>query len=95
MAFQVGNIVVSPNGRDKGKVFYIVSIEEDYAFIADGRGRRLEKPKKKKLRHLQFRADGSDRVAEKLRNGEKLTNIEIRRSVAAYSGDDGEEQGGM
>ncbi|MBQ8974438.1 MAG: KOW domain-containing RNA-binding protein [Oscillospiraceae bacterium] len=94
MALCVGNVVMSANGRDKGKMFYLVSIEGDYAYIADGRGRRLEKPKKKKLRHLQFKADGSDRVAEKLRNGEKLTNIELRRAVTVYNGG-GEERGGM
>lgn len=46
-------IVRSAAGRDKGKFMVIVSIEGDFAYIADGRERKLDKPKKKRLKHIR------------------------------------------
>jgi len=42
------NIVSSLAGRDKGKYFFVLKIEENFALLADGKGRKLEKPKRKK-----------------------------------------------
>ena len=95
MTLSVGDVVKSVNGRDTGNEFFVVNIDGQYAWIADGKGRRLEKPKKKKLKHLQFIAKGECRTAEKLRSGEKATNNELRRSLRKHDGADREEQGGM
>lgn len=53
MEAQTGMIVRSAAGRDKGKFMVIVSIEGDFAYIADGRERKLERPKKKRLKHIR------------------------------------------
>ncbi len=51
---RVGSVVISKAGRDKGKKLIVVEMESDeYALVADGGLRKVEKPKKKKLRHLQ------------------------------------------
>lgn len=47
-----GSVVVSKAGRDKGRFFLVVSVENDFALIADGDLRKLENPKRKKLKHL-------------------------------------------
>lgn len=50
-----GSYVKSLAGRDKGRINVVVhldSAECEYVYIADGLCRRIEKPKKKKLRHL-------------------------------------------
>ena len=95
MTFCVGDVVMSINGRDKMGEFFVISIDDNYAWIADGKGRRLEKPKKKKIKHLQFVMRGECPVAEKLRSGEKATNNELRRSLKLLTEDGREEQGGM
>lgn len=41
-------------GHDKGDIFYIISEEDPYVFITDGRTRSVQKPKKKKKKHLQL-----------------------------------------
>ena len=49
----LGEVVRSRAGRDRGRVFVIVKLlDEDYALLVDGRLRTLERPKKKKRRHL-------------------------------------------
>ena len=52
MNIQKGSIVRAKSGRDKGKFFLVLSVEGHFAFIADGKTRKLEKPKKKNLLHL-------------------------------------------
>ena len=47
-------VVVSLRGHDKGGIFAVVGFaEEGRVLIADGKIRRIEKPKKKKLKHLR------------------------------------------
>lgn len=49
----LGQLVYSIAGRDAGRPFVVIRKEEAYAYIADGRLRPLEKPKKKKIKHLR------------------------------------------
>ena len=60
MSFDLADVVISINGRDAGKRFIIVETKEEYSLIADGKGRRIEKPKLKKNKHLKLeeKADG-------------------------------------
>ncbi len=49
----VGQVVFSKCGRDKGFPFIIISIENDYIYLIDGTMRLICKPKKKKMKHVQ------------------------------------------
>ena len=81
----VGSIVRSVAGRDAKRIFAILAIEEDsgaeggYVWLADGRLRRIEKPKRKKLRHLQMLREADPALAEQIA-GDSLTN----RALYAY-----------
>ncbi len=90
-----GDIVISLNGRDGGKFFYVLAREDDYAHLSDGKIRRLEKPKRKKLKHLRLEHRGNSRTADKIRSGMKVTNSEIRRALAEYAANGSGEKGGM
>lgn len=49
----IGVVAVSRAGRDKGRYYAVVGIaDESCVYVADGKTRGLEKPKKKKLKHL-------------------------------------------
>ena len=74
------DIVVSINGRDAGKRFYVVSSDSGYLYLADGRARRIEAPKRKKRKHVRLESAGGW-LAEKLQSGEKVTNSELRRAL--------------
>ncbi len=52
MDIKVGTIVCSRAGRDKGRFFAVLELNEKYAEIADGDLRKTAKPKRKSLRHL-------------------------------------------
>jgi ribosomal protein L14E/L6E/L27E len=47
-----GSVVRATAGRDKDKFFVVLSVEGAYAQIADGKRRKVQKPKNKKLIHL-------------------------------------------
>ena len=48
-----GAIVLSRAGRDRNRAFVIMDvIDSDYVLLVDGRLRTLDRPKKKKRRHL-------------------------------------------
>ena len=53
----VGRFAKSLSGRDKGRVFIIVDApEENFVMLSDGELRKLEKPKRKKLKHIKLLA---------------------------------------
>jgi len=87
MIIEKADVVISLNGRDEGKRFLVLETLEEYAMLADGKGRRAEKPKRKKNKHIKREGRLCDQTAQKLIAGEKVTNNEIRRALAAYAGD--------
>ena len=88
------DIVKATAGRDKGKLFFVLDAEEDFLLLADGKTRRLERPKRKKRKHVAFQARFDRRTAEKIQSGEKLTNSELRRTLAQLGGDGNPDQEG-
>ena len=78
------NIVRSEAGRDKGKLFCVLAVEGEYLLLADGKSRKVEAPKRKKRRHASFFSAENTRLAEKIKSGEKISNSELRRTLAAY-----------
>lgn len=49
---QLGQVVYSKQGRDKGSPFVVVKIQSDKVFLTDGNLRKIHKPKKKNLKHI-------------------------------------------
>ena len=81
---EVGRVVESKAGRDKGRLLIITGIvDEQYVTIADGDLRVLERPKKKKLKHLRLRPQVLTSIAEKLASGAKVFDAELRSALRA------------
>ena len=95
MDINKSDVVISLNGRDADKHFIVIATEGEYSLLADGKNRRVEKPKRKKNKHLKLESESGSRVAVKLKNGEKVTNSEIRRALAELSAEGCGEKGGM
>lgn len=47
-----GSVVKSLAGRDQGGYYVAVEAEDRFVFIADGKERKLEKPKRKNVKHI-------------------------------------------
>jgi len=87
MDISKADIVISLAGRDQNRLFYVLECDGQYVTIADGKGRKLENPKKKKLKHVRFVSRTESRVAEKILSGDKVLNSELRRDLAAFGQD--------
>ena len=65
MEVDKSSLVVSKAGRDQGQLFYVIDADEQYVYLADGKSRRLEKPKRKKRKHIDSRsAQGQQKSQE-------------------------------
>ena len=81
----ISDVVVSTAGHDQGQLFYVINVDETYLYLANGKDRTLDKPKRKKRRHVQKVLRSETRVAEKLSRGDKVLNSELRRDLAYLS----------
>ena len=80
--FDISDVVISTAGHDKGEIFYVVSTDDPFLYLANGKDRALDKPKRKKRRHVQKVLRSETRVAQKLASGDKVLNSELRRDLA-------------
>lgn len=94
MEIDKSDIVLSLAGRDKGKHFFVIEKEDDFVLLADGKLRKLENPKRKKLRHIRLAAKSDTRASLKIKGGEKVLNSELRRALAEFSAGEGQGKGG-
>ncbi len=52
MNISEGQIVMSRAGHDSGRLFIALKTENGFAYLADGKERKLDNPKKKNLKHI-------------------------------------------
>ena len=92
MKFSLGEIVCSTAGRDAKKCFLVVKvIDEQFVLISDGKHRKIDAPKKKKVKHLVSLGEVSQETAQKLIDQKPITNGEIRKVLAEIKAKKGEE----
>ena len=89
--FIISDVVMSTAGRDKGKLFYVVGTDPVFLFLANGKDRTLDKPKLKKRKHVQKVLRSETRVAQKIKEGSKVLNGELRRDLAFLAREDASE----
>lgn len=83
---RIGQIVKSKAGRDKGKVFLICQLlDEQFVLVCDGDLRKLNTPKKKKVKHLVIYNTVLTEFAEKLQGNENLNDAYVRRLLGPYA----------
>lgn len=78
----IGRFAWSIAGRDKGRLFVITALADDnHVMVADGDIRRVDKPKKKKLKHLAMTGETAEVIAETFRNRKKPLDADLREAV--------------
>ena len=78
---ELGNVVRSIAGREKGSLFVGVSIDEDenYIYLVDGNIRKVENPKRKKIKHIELTHYFDETLADRITKKRKITNQEVKR----------------
>lgn len=74
-----GKVARSTAGHDKGSIYLIIKEETDFCYVADGRLKTLQNPKKKNRRHLQvYTQTDTGEIGRRLRDKEKVRDHEIK-----------------
>ena len=82
----VGSVVFSKAGRDKGNFFMVLEILDDaYVNIVDGEIRKLDRPKRKKIKHLKNTNDVLEPIAVKVIKGTKIFDAEVFSALRKYN----------
>jgi ribosomal protein L14E/L6E/L27E len=81
---EVGRVVLSRAGRDQGHLFVIVDvIDENYVAIANGCQRKVDNPKKKKIKHLAAKPELLEEISKKISEKKRIFDSEVRNKLDA------------
>ena len=84
MTVRRGDVVRSVAGHDKGSLFLVVKEEGDFLWLADGKRRKFETPKKKRRKHVVSAGFWTHPVAGRMKDGGPVLDSEIRGALAAF-----------
>ena len=76
MLIEPGILAKSKAGRDKDCIYVIISVNDEYVYLADGKKRPVCRAKKKNCKHVQ--------PISKARCGLVTDNEEVRRVIKGY-----------
>lgn len=83
---KIGQIVKSKAGRDKGRIFIVCSVEDEQnVLVCDGDLRKLDSPKKKKIKHLMIYNTVLTEFAFKLQCNENLDDAYVRKLLEPFT----------
>ena len=77
----IGQVVFAKCGRDKGDAFVIISLQDGYLYLVDGKRRTLDRPKKKKAKHVQ----PVNYIANVITEGRALQDADIRKELKLFT----------
>lgn len=85
-SISIGQVVKSKAGRDKGRIFLVYNvIDSQNVLIVDGDLRKLDNPKKKKIKHLIIYNTILPELEEKLASKIKINNAYIRKLLEPFN----------
>lgn len=79
--WEVGMLAKSLAGHDTGKLYVIIKMEEEYVYLVDGTIRTVDKPKRKKKKHVQIIKEVQETIVEKIQTNQTIQNEEIKRII--------------
>ena len=81
---EVGRVVFSKAGRDAGHYFVVVAVlDKDHVAIANGCQRKVDNPKKKKIKHLVAKPEILEEIREKIFAKKRIFDSEVRNKLDA------------
>lgn len=77
-----GHFAISKAGHDKSALYVIIAQEGEFCFLCDGRLKTLQKPKKKRLKHIQVMSSTVDtELLELLKKKEVVYDEQIKYAI--------------
>lgn len=76
-------LAISRSGHDKDSLYVIIKEETDAVYLADGRLRPIDKPKKKNRKHIQIIKNLPKEITEVFTQ-QDFRNEEIKRAIKLY-----------
>lgn len=88
--YKKGYFATSLAGHDKGKLYIIIeetpSIgREDFVLLSDGKLKTVDRPKKKKTKHIQVIKTVDETIDSIIKSGQEIKNEDIKRAIKTYS----------
>ncbi len=81
----VGRFATSKAGHDKTMLYVIVAEEGDFVYLCDGRLKPINKPKKKRKKHIQLiNRTVNHALLQKLCKKDKVLDEEIKYEIKEY-----------
>lgn len=82
--YMIGQLVCSKCGRDQGNFYLVFEIINDcFVYLVDGERRRMENPKRKNIKHLQFFPAVAEQLALQWEAGQQVGNTEVRKVLTS------------
>ena len=76
---EVGRVVISKAGRDRGRAFLVVGeVDDDFVMVANGALRKMDHQKKKRRKHLKPTGRVVEALRERLSQGKPVEDHELR-----------------
>ena len=87
--YKKGYFAKSKAGHDHGKTYLIIegtqeTGKEDFVMVADGVTKTLDKPKKKRTKHLQIILKYDEEIFDKMTNGQEIKDEDIKAAIGNY-----------
>lgn len=90
-----GFLASSKAGHDKDKIYVIIKEDNEYVWLADGKIRTLDNPKKKRKKHIQvIKYFYNEEIKSALLEGKKVTDLEIVMVLKKYKKQQMSDTGG-
>ena len=78
---RVGQVTRCTSGRDTNRLFFIIKIiDSKYVLISDGKKRKLDRPKLKKVKHLKLYEVFNDEVENRIAS-DNITDAFLRAEL--------------
>ena len=80
----IGKFATSKAGHDKTKLYVIMNEDLEYVYLVDGDLKPLDKPKKKRKKHIQIINRVDETIQNKLGTKQIIYNEDIKRAIKLY-----------
>ncbi|PTL38442.1 MAG: RNA-binding protein [Alkalicoccus sp.] len=85
---RAGEFVRILDGRDKGQFACVIEVLDDrFVLLADGDKRKVDRPKKKNIQHIERSHVIASEVKNSIIETGRVTNAKLRFAISSYMND--------